>query len=160
MQYFVDVMVQWQVVNYLMMNDVVGVDQEGVVQCYVFVWMFNIVSFLDFMFDVSNYCVFNWVDIVLVYWGVMLCVVYEFGVEGNVNYFYVVFLEFFVMFVECDQFRWVYEGEVYWLEEQNGRFIVGVLFEIEFFNDFIIIQYSGCSKIWCLMSDQNYLIFL
>jgi hypothetical protein len=42
------------------------------------------------------------------------------------------FLEFFVTFVERDQLRRANEGEVHRPEEQNGRFTVGVLFEVEF----------------------------
>ena len=122
--------------------------------------MLNTVSFLDFTFDVSNHRVFNRADTALVYRGVTPCVVHELGVEGNANHFHAAFLEFFVTFVERDQLRRAHESEVHRPEEQNGRFTVGVLFEIEFLNDLTITQHSGCSKIRRLTSDQNHLILL
>lgn len=149
-------MIQWQIVYDLVVNNIVSVNQERVVQCNVFVWVFDIVSFLNFMFYVGDYCVFYWVNVVFIDRGVMLCVVNEFRVERNVDYFNVVFLEFFIMFIKGDQFRWVNKSEVYWLEEQNGCFIIGVLFEVEFINNFIVIQYCCSGEIWGLMSNQYY----
>ena len=159
-QHFVDVTTQRQIVHHLVTNDAVRVDQEGTTQRNASVRMFDTVSLLDFAFDVRNHCVFHRTDAAFVDRGVTPCVVYKFRVEGDANNFYATLLEFFVTFVERDQLRRANEGEVHRPEEQNGRFTVGVLFEIEFLNDLTITQHSGCSKIRRLTSDQNHLILL
>jgi hypothetical protein len=84
----------------------------------------------------------------------------ELRVEGNANHFYAAFLEFFVTFVERDQLRRANEGEVHRPEEQNGRFTVGVLFEVEFLNDFTVTQNCCSGKIRSLTSYQNHMILL
>ena len=137
-QHFVDVTAQRQVVNNLVANDAVSVDQEGTAQRNAFVRMLDAVSFLNFTFDVGNHRVFNRANTALVYRGVTPCVVNELGVKGNANHFYAAFLEFFVALVESDQFRRANESEIHWPEEQDGSFTVGVLFEVEFLNDFAV----------------------
>ncbi|SWI86812.1 Uncharacterised protein [Klebsiella pneumoniae] len=62
----------------------------------------------------------------------------ELGVKRNANHFDAAFLEFFVAFVKSDQFGRANEGEVHRPEEQNGRFTAGMLFEVEFLNDFAV----------------------
>ncbi|MNY78845.1 hypothetical protein D3C86_2192470 [compost metagenome] len=60
--------------------------------------------------------------------------------------------------IESDQLRRTYEGEVHRPEEQDGRFAVQVLLEVEVFNDFAIAEYGSCGEVRGLTSyqDHNY----
>ena len=122
--------------------------------------MFDTVSLLDFAFDVRNHCVFHRTDAAIFDRGVTPCVVYKLRVEGDANHFHATLLEFFITFVERDQLRRANESEVHWPEEQNGRFTVGVLFEVEVFNDFTVAKNCCSCKIRSRTSYQNHMILL
>lgn len=125
-------------------------------ESYVSFWVFNIVSFIDFVFNVCNQWVFYLIDIVVFNSSVMLCVVRELRVDRNIDYFYIFSKEVFVMVVECNQFRWVNESEVQWVEENNCFFIFCKFCEVEVINDFIVIKNSSCSKIRGFVINQYY----
>lgn len=62
---------------------------------------------VDVVFNVSNKGVFNWINIILIYWSVFLCIVWELRVDWNIDYFNIMFFEFVEMFVKGDKFWWV-----------------------------------------------------
>ncbi|MNC25998.1 hypothetical protein D3C75_741130 [compost metagenome] len=159
-QHFVDVTTQRQIVHDLVTHDTVRVDQEGAAQCHASVRMFDTVSLLDFTFDVRNHCVFHRTDAAVVDRGVTPCVVYKLRVEGDANHFYATLLEFFITLVERDQLRRANEGKVHRPEEQNGRFTIGVLLEVEVINDFTVAQNCCSCKIRSRTSYQNHKILL
>lgn len=110
---------------------------------------FDVIGFGDFVFGVGCQGVFDGVDVVFVYWGVVLGVVGEVGVDGNVDYFDVVCLEFWDVVVQGDQFGWVDEGEVQWIEEYQVVFVFDGFGQGEVFDDFVIVQYCGNVEVRC-----------
>lgn len=81
MQYFVDVVVEWQYVDYLVYYYVGLVDQEGALQCNVGFFKFDVVGVVDFVFDVGNQWIVDLVDVVVFDGGVFLGQVGELGVD-------------------------------------------------------------------------------
>lgn len=57
------------------------------------------------------------------------------------------------MVIEGDQFGWVDEGEVEWVEEQDDWFVFEIG-QFQFF-DFVIVINGGCGEVWCLFVDEN-----
>ncbi len=71
----------------------------------------------------------------------------ELRVERNADHFNAALLEFFITFIKGDQLRRANKSEVHRPEEQNGRFTIGVLFEVEFINNLTATQYRRSGEI-------------
>lgn len=92
--------------------------------------------------------------------GVTPCVVDELRVERNADHFNAALLEFFITFIEGDQLRRANKSEVHRPEEQNGRFTIGVLFEVEFINNLTATQYRRSGEIRGLTVTSTIIILL